>query len=245
MPESIRTLGETLLHAVFPPRCIACGDAVGTDHGLCGACWRETRFLTGLVCDCCGSPLPGEDNGPVLCDDCMAHPPPWARGRAAVLYAGTGRQLVLAFKHKDRLDLVKPLGRWLARAAEPLLEPGMIVAPVPLHRFRLVKRQYNQSALLAREMARLTGAHCLPDLFWRQRATRSQEGLSREERLSNLAGAIQVRPRHIAKIAGQPLLIVDDVLTSGATMAAATEAALAAGAAQVHVLSLARVAKEA
>lgn len=244
MPDGLRRLGETVLQTVFPPRCIACGEAVGSDFGLCGPCWRETAFLTGLVCDCCGAPLPGEDSGAVLCDECLSAPRPWAQGRAAFLYAGTGRRLVLAFKHADRLDLARPLGRFLHRAALPILRPGMLLAPVPLHRFRLVKRQYNQSALLARELARLAHLPHQPDLFTRTRATPSQEGLSREERQRNLAGAIAVAPKHRGKIAGRHVLIVDDVLTSGATLGAAAEAALAAGAAQVSVLALARVAKE-
>ena len=237
------------MHTVFPPRCICCGEAVGTDYGLCGPCWRETRFITDLVCDCCGAPLPGEaesgdDATPLLCDDCLAAPRPWSRGRAAFLYGGTGRQLVLALKHGDRLDLVPPLGAMLARAVQPILVPGMVVAPVPLHRNRLIRRMFNQSALLAQNLARREGLTCLPDLFVRHRATGSQEGLGREDRFRNLEGAIGVRPRHGARIAGRHLLIVDDVLTSGATMAATAEAALQAGAAKVSVAVLARVARD-
>ena len=237
------------MHTVFPPRCICCGDAVATDYGLCGPCWREMRFITGLVCDCCGTPLPGEGEhdsagSPLLCDDCLAAPRPWDRGRAAFVYGGTGRQLVLALKHGDRLDLVPPLGAMLSRAVHPILVPGMVVAPVPLHRNRLIRRMFNQSALLAQNLARREGVTCLPDLFVRTRATPSQEGLSREERHRNLDGAIGVRPRHSPHIAGRHLLLVDDVLTSGATMAATAEAALAAGAAKVSVAVLARVARD-
>ncbi len=244
MLEGIRISGAGVLHTIFPPRCIACGEAVGSDFGLCASCWRETRFITGLSCACCGTPLPGEDEGPVLCDECLATPRPWARGRAAIVYSGTGRQLVLAFKHADRLDLARPLGAWLHRAAAPILEPDMVVAPVPLHRLRLIRRRYNQSAMLARELARMAGLRCIPDLFHRLRATPSQEGLSREERIRNLQGAIAVTPRHGDTIQGRHLLLVDDVLTSGATLTAVAEAALAAGAAKVSVAALARVAKD-
>ena len=244
MPDGIRKTALALLHTVFPPRCICCGAAVGSDFGLCGPCWREANFITGTVCDCCGTPLPGEDPGPVICDDCMARPRPWARGRAAFVYGGTGRHLVLALKHADRLDLVRPLGDMLERAVQPILLPDMLVAPVPLHRLRLIKRKFNQSAMLAKDLAKRQGLTCLPDLFERLRATPSQEGLSREERRANLAGAIAVRPHRLEQLAGRHLLVVDDVLTSGATMEACAEAALAAGAAAVSVAVLARVARD-
>lgn len=244
MLEGIRASGLDIVRAVFPPRCLACGEAVGSEFGLCGPCWREMVLISGLACECCGAPLPGEAESAVLCDDCLTTPRPWARGRAALLYAGTGRRLILNFKHHDRLDLVRPMGAWLHRAAAPLLEPGMVVAPIPLHRLRLIKRRYNQSAMLAQALARHAGLTCYADLFTRTRATPSQEGLSRAERAQNLAGAIAVAPKRARLIAGKHLLIVDDVLTSGATMAAATEAALSAGAAKVSVVALARVAKD-
>ena len=233
------------LHTVFPPRCICCGEAVSTDFGLCGPCWRDTTFLTGTVCDSCGAPLPGDDPGPVLCDACIARPRPWGRGRAAFLYSGTGRQLVLQLKHADRLDLVPPLAGMLTRAAAPLVTRGMLVAPVPLHRLRLLRRKFNQSAMLAQSFARGRGLTCLPDLFVRTRPTAPMEGMTRVERLANLSGAISVAPKHADRVRGKHLLIIDDVLTSGATLEAATEAALAAGAAKVSVAVLARVAREA
>lgn len=245
MPAGIRGAATAALQMVFPPRCLACGTAVASDFGLCGTCWRETGFISGLACTQCGTPLPGEEAGAVLCDECLAIERPWGLGRAAFLYDGAGRRMVLAFKHGDRLDLARPMGDWLARAAAPVIEDGMIVAPIPLHRLRLIKRRYNQSALLSREVARIAGLAHIPDLFHRTRATPSQEGRDRAARFENLEAAITVTPRRADRIAGRALLIVDDVMTSGATFAAATEAALAAGAARVNVLALARVAKSA
>ena len=244
MPDAVRSALRMALHTVFPPRCLCCGEAVGTDDGLCGPCWRETSFISGTVCDCCGTPLPGDDPGPVLCDACLAQPRPWTRGRAAFLYAGTGRKLVLQLKHADRLDLVPPLAVMLARAAEPILRPKMLVAPVPLHRLRLVRRKFNQSAMLAQGLARERGLACVPDLFVRTRPTATMEGMTRVERMANLEGAIAVTPKHFDRIKGKHLLLIDDVLTSGSTLEATAEAALAGGAAKVSVAVLARVARD-
>lgn len=244
-PAALRRAGTAALQLVFPPRCIACGEAVGMDFGLCGACWAETHFLTELTCDSCGAPLPGASQDAVLCDHCLAAHPPWSRGRAALGYSGTGRKIVLALKYADRLDLARPAGAWMARAAADLIDPETLIAPVPLHRLRLVRRRYNQAALLAQELARLCDRPCIPDLLRRTRATPRQDGHDRETRFANVAGAIAITPRHAATIAGRPVLLVDDVITSGATLSAATEAALAAGAARVDVVALARAAKDA
>lgn len=237
---------QAALHIIWPPQCISCGAPVTTDFGLCGPCWRLTPFVSGLVCDLCGTPLPGEDPGqPVHCDDCLTIARPWAQGRAALLYKDNGRQIVLSLKHGDRLDLARPASGWLAKVATPMLLPGTLVAPVPLHWRRLVMRRYNQSALLSKGLARAAGLlHC-PDLLQRRHATPSQEGRSRDERFANLTGALSLHPRHGAKVKGRPVLLVDDVMTSGATLAAAAEACLAAGATRVSVVVLARVAKDA
>ncbi len=234
-----------LLHMVYPPQCIACDAMVTTDFGLCAACWRETPFVAGLVCDLCGTPLPGEDPGhAVHCDDCLTIARPWSRGRAAMLYKDRARDLVLQLKHADRIDLARPAGGWLARAAGPILRPDMLVAPVPLHWMRLIKRRYNQAALLSAQVARLAGlAHC-PDLLQRQRNTKSQEGRDRDGRFANMADSIRVHPRRSALVEGRHILLVDDVMTSGATLAAASEACLAIGAAEISVLVLCRVAKD-
>lgn len=242
----VRQTALAALHLVFPPRCICCGAAVASDFGLCGTCWSEAGFILGAACDSCGAPLPGQAGDERLtCDDCLRAPRPWAQGRAALRYDGTARRLILGLKHGDRLDLVRPLGGWLARAACDLATPGTVVVPVPLHRLRLLKRRYNQSALLAQGVARAHGLDCVPDLLIRTRATPSQEGRSREERIANMSDAITVNPRRAARVKGRNVLLIDDVMTSGATLAAATGALLAAGAAEVRVAALARVAKDA
>jgi predicted amidophosphoribosyltransferase len=236
---------QAALRWVYPPHCLSCDAPVTIDFGLCGDCWRETVFIGGLVCDLCGTPLPGEETGEAVhCDDCLAVARPWSQGRAALLYKDNGRRLVLALKHGDRLDLAIPASGWMHRAAAPLLKPGMVVAPVPLHWLRLFRRRYNQAALLAGHVARLAGLTQFPDLLLRRRNTGSQEGRDRDGRFRNMQAAITLNPRWAAAVAGKPVLLVDDVMTSGATLAAATEACLAGGASTVSVLVLARVAKE-
>jgi ComF family protein len=237
---------QDLIHAIYPPQCVTCARLVDSDFGLCPDCWRETPFISGLVCGKCGSPVTGgPDETDVLCDDCLNTARPWSAGRAALLYRDNARQMVLALKHGDRMELARTASPWLLRAAAPLLLPDTVVVPIPLHWWRLLQRSYNQAALLSRAVARAAGlAHC-PDALTRHRSTGTQEGRSREERFRNLDHAFTVAPRRKARIEGRKVLLVDDVMTSGATFAAATEACLTAGADEVRVLSLARVAKDA
>lgn len=236
---------QALLRLIYPPQCLSCGTHVETDFALCPACWRDTPFIAGLVCDGCGTPLPGEDAGAVHCDDCLTLARPWDQGRAALLYRDNGRKFVLALKHGDRSDLATPAARWMHRAAAPILRPGMIVAPVPLHWLRLLRRRYNQSALVSAAFARLASLDHIPDLLIRPRRTPTQDGRDRDGRFRNVTGAIRTHPRHKAQIQGRDVLLIDDVMTSGATLAACAEACLAAGATRVSVCVLARVAKDA
>ncbi|MDF0601608.1 double zinc ribbon domain-containing protein [Psychromarinibacter sp. C21-152] len=237
---------QSLLRIAFPPQCVSCGALVEETFGLCGPCWRDTRFVTGLVCDQCGAPLPGESDGQAeLCDDCMSIGRPWAHGRAALLYRDNARRLVLALKHGDRLDLVRPAARWMAGVAGPCLDADSVIVPVPAHYLRLLRRRYNQSAALAQAVAKSVRRPCLPDLLRRSRRTRMQDGMSLEDRFRNLSDAIRPARNARDRLAGRAVLLVDDVMTSGATLAACAEAAHAAGARQVCVLVLARVAKDA
>ena len=161
----LQALTTTLVNTIFPPRCLACTEPTDQPHGLCPACWRDTHFIAGTVCRSCGVPLVGEAGAEDVCESCARHPPAWDRGAAAVIYGGAGRKVVLALKHGDRLDMVRPLAGWMASAGRGLLAEADVIAPVPLHWRRLVRRRYNQSAELARRLGRLAGRPVAADLL--------------------------------------------------------------------------------
>ena len=180
----------------------------------------------------------------LICDDCQRIARPWSRGRAAMQYRDLGRKLVLGLKHGDRQDIAPLAANWLMQAARPLFRDNSVIVPIPLHWTRLVKRRYNQSALLAQHLALKTGKPAVVDGLVRQVRTQPLDGATVEERFDRLQGTIHANPRTEGRLRGQSVILVDDVMTSGATFAAATEACTAAGAVRVDVLALARVCKE-
>jgi len=229
-----------MVRTVYPARCMACDTYTDAPHGLCPDCWRDTHFISGSTCTTCSAPLVGEVVG-AQCDTCLAHPPLWARGIAVLEYDGGGRKMVLALKRHDRLDLAPAMAKWMQRAAGSILAEADLIAPVPLHPSRLLRRKFNQSAELARPLAEAVGCPYTPDLLTRVRKTSPQMGKDRAERIENLKAAIVPTPRHRSAIAGKRVLLIDDVLTTGATLGACAEACYAAGARNVNILVLARV----
>ncbi len=202
-------------------------------------------FLAPPFCHRCGLPFAFETEGEDLhCSACLDRPPPWRQARSVLRYDEASKGLVLALKHADRTDLAPALARWMARAGEDLLTNCDLIAPVPLHWMRLFTRRFNQAALLAHALGSLTRKPVQADLMARTRRTQSQGHLRKADRQGNVNGAFAVRPRHKARIQGKTVLLVDDVLTSGATAAECARVLLKAGAGHVDVLSVARAVLE-
>lgn len=243
--------GRFLLDSVLPPLCLGCNEIVATPGALCVACWQGFSFITAPQCGRCGSPFSEQVGAGAVCATCLAHPPLYRRARAALVYDAQCRKLVLPFKHGDRTDIARACGGWMARAGAELLASADLIAPVPLHWRRLVSRRYNQAALLARaverEALRQNGREfrLVPDLLHRARWTGSQAGLRAMERRSNVRRAFVVSPQWSARVAGRQILLVDDVLTTGATVEACARVLERAGARSIDVLTLARVVRPA
>lgn len=236
----IRRLGLAALDAVLPPHCLTCDAPVDAQGSLCAACFGTLSFVTAPLCRHCGVPFPHAGAGP-LCPGCLARPPAFAAARAALRYDAGAQRLVLPFKHADRVDFATPLARHMARAGADLLARAELVAPVPLHWRRLFARRYNQAALLGARLARQAGLPHLPALLRRTRPTPPLGELGAAARAALLEGAFTVSRGGAARIAGRRVLLVDDVMTSGATAEACTRTLLAAGAAAVEILAAARV----
>jgi ComF family protein len=234
---------QRALSIVYPTQCVLCTAQVDQHGGLCGECWRETPFIAGLACDACGAPLPGYEKGRAHCDACMVTPRPWEAGRAAFLYEGNGRRIILALKHGDRTDLAKPAALWLQHAGRDILTDGTLLVPVPIHWSRLLRRRYNQAAEVSRALSKVTGLQMCQDALLRTKRTAIQNGMTVAQRMINMDGAVTANPKRYQQLEGRRICLIDDVMTSGATLTACTAAAFKAGADQVFVMVLARVSK--
>jgi ComF family protein len=232
-----------MLDLLLPPQCAGCGGPVGAPGQLCAECFAGIGFVTEPCCTRCGLPLPSLEAGgrQRLCAACHRQLPVWGRARAALLYDGGGRSLILRLKHGGGEDVAALLARHMARAGAALLQRADVLVPVPLHRWRLFRRGFNQSALLAGHLARHYGNAVSLDALRRTRATPSLGGLSAQARAEAMSNVIAVRVGRRDRIAGARVLLIDDVLTSGATAGACARALLDAGAANVDVLVGARV----
>ncbi|WP_371347408.1 ComF family protein [Ancylobacter sp. IITR112] len=232
-----------LVDVALPPVCMACRAAVDTPGCLCGTCWSRLAFIAPPLCDRLGTPLPyGFGEGPLISPAARDAPPAYGRARAVAAFGEVARDLIHALKYADRLDIAPPMGRMMARAGADILADAQALIPVPLHRGRLWRRRFNQSAALAGVIGRATGLPVRAEWLERRRATRPQVGLDRAARARNVQGAFAVPEMAKGELRGRRLVLVDDVLTTGATIDACVKALLRAGAGQVDVLVFARVA---
>jgi ComF family protein len=228
------------LDVALPTLCVACREPVDGE-GVCAACWSKLSFIAPPYCERLGIPFVYDPGPGILSMQAIADPPAYARARAAVRYDDVARTLVHALKFQDRVDLAPAMGRWMARAGQPLLVDADLLVPVPLHWRRGFSRRYNQSGALARAIGRRSGVAVAVDALRRIRPTAHQIGLSRAERAANVQGAFRVPPEKRGEVQGRRIVLVDDVLTSGATVDACARALLRAKAASVDVLVFARV----
>ncbi len=233
--------GRRLLDLALPPRCAFCRGPVADPATLCAACWSDLDFVAEPLCDGCGRPFAFEAEADSLCGACMARRPAYDRARSALVYTGNARELIHRFKFRDETGLAPLLTVWALEAGAALLREADWVAPVPLHWMRLYRRRYNQSALLAGRLSAACGAAFAPDMLRRVRRTRPQTELGRRERGRNVAGAFRVSPAWRDRVRGARIVIVDDVLTTGATLEACARVLKRSGAARVDALSVARV----
>jgi ComF family protein len=228
------------LDIALPTLCVACREPVAGE-GVCAECWAKLSFIAPPYCPRLGIPFVYDPGPELLSMEAIANPPAYARARAAVRYDDVARTLVHALKYQDRTDLAPAMGRWMARAGRELLTDADVLVPVPLHWRRGWSRRYNQSGALARVISRQSGVKLASEALRRIRATEQQIGLSRPQRAANVQGAFKVAADRMADIQGRRIVLIDDVLTSGATTDACARALLRAKAAQVDVLVFARV----
>lgn len=239
LKSTLQASARLMLDALLPPQCLVCHALVDTPGNLCADCFGNFTFITKPHCERCGIPLETPVIEDVVCGACLKDPPSYAGARAAFVYDDASRRLVLKLKHGDRTDAAVHLARWLHRAGGELAARCDVIVPVPLHRWRLLMRTYNQAALLANKLGELADKPVIPDAMARIRRTPPQGGLDRAARRRNVARAFAVTRPEAFK--NKRVLLIDDVLTTGATANACAETLLKAGAVNVDVLVLARV----
>ncbi len=242
--HAAREAGRLIIGLIYPPTCIACQAATSEPHGLCAACWSGIRFIERPFCERLGTPFQVDFGQPLVSPAALADPPVFGRARAVAEYDGTASLLVHRLKYNDRPELACALGGMMTRAGAELLRDADLIVPVPLHRWRLWRRRFNQAMALAQVVAGESGLPCDPSALARVKHTRRQVGLTKAQRQENLQGAFRVPSGAAARLRAKRVLLVDDVLTTGSTANAAARALLRGGAASVDILAFARVVQE-
>lgn len=238
-------IGRRTADWLLPPVCLVCHRHVAAHHCLCGGCWREIRFIRQPLCDTLGIPLPFDSGERTVSAGALADPPNYDRARAVAHFNGAMRTLVHQLKYNDRHEARDLFGRWLISAGGELLDGADMLVPVPLNRRRLLWRRFNQSALLAKELARHSRLPMAPHVLDRIKSTPQQVGLSEAQRRDNVRGAFRVPKSARSAIAGKHIVLIEDVITTGATVNACARALKRGGAERVDVLALGLVTAEA
>lgn len=232
-------------HHLLPPRCPLSGEVVESQGMLSPASWQSLNFIGNPICDSCGVPLEitVEDANGLLCGSCVAAPKIYNQSRSAVVYDEVSRNLILAFKHGDQTHLSLTFVPWLKRAGGEFLKDCDLIVPVPLHWKRLLKRRYNQSALIAARLAKEAKIFYEPEILKRTRHTPVQGHLSAKERYKNVSNAFSVNRKYASQVTDKKIVLIDDVYTTGATVEECADVLYAAGAARVDILTVARVSR--
>jgi len=239
-----KSAAATLADLVVPPTCLYCRKPLAVHDALCAHCWRSIKFIRPPICDRLGIPLPFDIGGRAISAQAEADPPEYDRARAVAHFDGVLRDLIHQLKYGDSHIARRLFGRWLAQAGEEILRDADLIVPVPLDRWRLLKRRFNQAAILSSELHRLTGIAWDPLLLQRIKRTNSQVGLTRDQRRRNVQGAFAVAPDRVAAVQDRAIVLIDDVVTTGATAEGCARALKRAGAARVDVLALGLVTSE-
>jgi ComF family protein len=233
-----------LADLLYPPTCAACGASTGTHRSLCPRCWSSIRFIERPYCEVLGSPFSHDLGAGILSAEAIADPPPFDRLRSAAIHHGVIRDLVHGLKYRDRIDLAPMMAGWMLRASDGTIAACDGIIPVPLHRMRMLSRKFNQAAELARHVAHLSGKPLLPATLLRVKRTSQQVGLGVKAREDNVRGAFAIAPGREGDVFGKRIVVIDDVYTTGATVAAATRVLRRAGAADITVLTFAMALSE-
>ena len=248
MKEKIKEITQIALDTILPPRCVVTGEMVDRQGMIAPSAWTEMDFINAPMCDKCGVPfgfevdgVEGEDG--THCLQCLDYPPPFDSARASLKYNDQSRDMILGFKHADQTHAARAFVPWLKNAGAEMLEEADVLIPVPLHRWRLLKRRYNQSAIIAHYLAKDMNIPVLHEGLIRTRATPTQGHLNFEQRRKNVKRAFVVNERYLSDIKGKKVVLIDDVYTTGATVKECTKALKRAGVKEVHILTLARVAR--
>lgn len=233
--------GKWLLDQILPPTCCGCGVSLPQSQTLCAACWGGLTFLGAPCCEACGHPFEYAVPDQSLCGGCTHKSPPYTRARSALRYDDASKDFILAFKHADKTDTTPLFAKWMMMAGRDLIEAADVLIPVPLHWTRLFNRRYNQAALLAQALGKLSNRPVCADALIRHRRTPSQGHMTQKARARNVNGAFRVAPKRLEGLNGKRVVLIDDVYTTGATVHATTKVLLRSGVANVDVLTMARV----